>query len=237
MMKLKAAGAAGQLLLCSALVVVAADIQSQLTSQPDIEPVLKEMKKMRNLVAKQGKALDAMQTRLRASEETMQKLQSERGVQAASLIQALSQVEELKKNGAGLKVAFSAALKSHRIVGPYEPPDIPPLTFNLVFTNVGNAFSAGTGTFTAPVRGLYHFTLFVYGSGGAHTTGIDLNKNGQFVLCAFGEQPAGAVSSGNAASLPLEAGDKISVRLHARSIAYDSWACVTTFSGHLLFPM
>ena len=95
-----------------------------------------------------------------------------------------------------------------------------------------------TGFFIAPVRGAYHFELYIVGlGGGSHASGAWLVKNGGNVFVAYEHQTSGYGSSANGATLLLEVGDVVSLRQHANTRMYDDVNHHTTFSGHLLFTM
>ncbi|KAA8578015.1 hypothetical protein FQN60_006085 [Etheostoma spectabile] len=64
-----------------------------------------------------------------------------------------------------------------------------------------------------------------------------LVKNSQNIFAAHESQSDGFMSSSNGASLLLEAGDKVFVRLAATSQVFDNYNHHSTFSGHLLFPI
>lgn len=107
-----------------------------------------------------------------------------------------------------------------------------PLSCSVLSSNVF------TGVFTAPVRGVYHFVVFVFGHGQVSTsTGVTLHKNGEQVFLAYSRQPDHAVSPSNGASLLLEKGDVIYLKLWPNSWIHDTQNHHNTFSGHLLFPM
>ena len=92
------------------------------------------------------------------------------------------------------------------------------------------------GFFSAPVRGVYQFSFFVYG-GTSHPGAAKLYKNGQFVVVAYEHQPTHGASSSNGASLLLEAGDVVYVKLWHYAWIYDDQNHISTFSGHLLFTV
>ncbi|XP_041921507.1 complement C1q-like protein 2 [Alosa sapidissima] len=150
----------------------------------------------------------------------------------------VSQVEELRREREERRVSFSASLLASGAgdTGPFSVAT--PVVYRHVFTNVGNAYNPNTGVFTAPVRGVYHLVLFVAGSGHASTrTGVSLHKNGEHVVLAYGHHTSGYEKVSNGASLLLEVGDVVYVKLWPNSWVHDSQNHHTTFSGHLLFPM
>uniref|UniRef100_A0A668U589 C1q domain-containing protein n=1 Tax=Oreochromis aureus TaxID=47969 RepID=A0A668U589_OREAU len=135
-------------------------------------------------------------------------------------------------------VAFSTAVVlpgSGPYIGPFNTETT--LIFKHVITNIGNAYKPSTGIFTAPVRGAYHFELHMFGHGGV-AVGAYLYKNEGPVVIAYEHQTAGGELSGsNGASLLLEVGDQVFVRLLNGRRIYDNDNHHTTFSGHLIFTM
>uniref|UniRef100_A0A3Q0RPG5 Cerebellin 10 n=1 Tax=Amphilophus citrinellus TaxID=61819 RepID=A0A3Q0RPG5_AMPCI len=134
------------------------------------------------------------------------------------------------------QVAFSASLldESDGDIGPFNTQVT--LVFKHVLTNIGNVYNSGTGIFTAPVRGVYHFEWHLYGYGNTRA-GAVLFRNGEHIFIAYEHPTSGYVSASNGASLLLEAGDQVSVRLCAGARIHDNKTHVITFSGHLIFTM
>lgn len=91
-----------------------------------------------------------------------------------------------------------------------------------------------TGIFTAPVAGLYHFTLF-YHAGGERRPILSLIKNDQIVVGTSDHQSAsdGADNGGNAVYVQLKQGDQLFVRMGANSHVWGDDE-LTTFSGLLV---
>ena len=92
--------------------------------------------------------------------------------------------------------------------------------------------------FTAPVRGAYNFDWSI----GAHANNRNpsaawLVKNSEHVFIAYEHETAGFMSSSKGATLLLEVGDIVFVRLAGDTRAYDDINHHTTFSGSLLFTM
>uniref|UniRef100_A0A3Q0RKW4 Cerebellin 10 n=1 Tax=Amphilophus citrinellus TaxID=61819 RepID=A0A3Q0RKW4_AMPCI len=134
------------------------------------------------------------------------------------------------------QVAFSASLldQGDGDIGPFNTQVT--LVFKHVLTNIGNAYNPGTGIFTAPVRGVYHFEWHLYGYGDIRLAAV-LFRNGEHIFMAYEKPNSGGGSASNGASLLLKAGDQVSVRLHVNSRIYDSQNHHNTFSGHLIFTM
>ncbi|XP_042565423.1 uncharacterized protein LOC116223103 [Clupea harengus] len=193
--------------------------------------------------------VDLRQTdaRLTASERLVERFQSENeGMKLLIMFPTLtvnlnltgSQVEELRREREKSRVSFSASLvtSGSETFGPFNKPTT--LVYRHVFTNTGNAYNPNTGVFMAPVRGVYYFAVFLYGGGHASTqSGVTLHKNEEHVVIAYSHQPSHIYSSSNGASLLLEVGDVVYVKLWPNAWVHDSHNHHTTFSGHLLFPM
>lgn len=129
------------------------------------------------------------------------------------------------------KVMFTAVADLGGIYGPFETTKT--LVFNKTVTNIGKAYNATSGIFTAPVDGFYYFTFFY--RAGQQKSGLSLMKNNETVV-ATSDNTAGSDrgdSSGNAAFLKLEEGDQVYVCLPA---GYCVWGAgkTTSFSGFLV---
>uniref|UniRef100_A0A672S1H3 Cerebellin 17 n=1 Tax=Sinocyclocheilus grahami TaxID=75366 RepID=A0A672S1H3_SINGR len=111
------------------------------------------------------------------------------------------------------KVAFSADLGIRGDLGPQNTEIT--LTFNNIFTNIGNNYNPETGLFTAPVKGVYYF---------------------RFTACETqNRQSLGATSNG--AVLQLEVGDVVCVKLLLGYTINDSPDNLSIFSGFLIYPL
>uniref|UniRef100_A0A3P9DFY1 C1q domain-containing protein n=1 Tax=Maylandia zebra TaxID=106582 RepID=A0A3P9DFY1_9CICH len=147
-----------------------------------------------------------------------------------------TEIDQLKQQLQDKQVAFSTSLLDRGTldIGPFNTDTT--LIFKQVFTNIGNAYNPHTGIFTAPVRGVYHFECHAYGYADIMTR-VELFKNGERIFIILELQPSHIWTSSNGASLLLEAGDHVFLRLSANARVRDSQGHHTTFSGHLLFTM
>ncbi|XP_076127858.1 cerebellin-3-like [Alosa pseudoharengus] len=245
---MKTPGAAVLLLLWAGLVVVAEE-----TCQPNIYT---EVRGVKALVAehrvelahtkKQVEALEktagTLETRLRASEKTVEEqreqlkqLKRENEYQAVNLNFTGSQVKMLLREREESRVSFSASV--HTSGGGYTGPFQAQTTvvFKHVTINIGNCYNPNTGVFRAPVRGAYHFVLFIHGHG-SRAIAATLYKNEEAIVSPY-SYTGGSTTPSNGASVLLEVGDVVQVKLWAQAWLYDNTAHHTSFSGHLLFPL
>ncbi|XP_072289470.1 complement C1q-like protein 2 isoform X2 [Eucyclogobius newberryi] len=167
--------------------------------------------------------------------EQLHALNQEQAAKLGALEMKTNDVDSRQQVG---QVAFSASLLASGSgnTGPFNTQV--PLTFRFVITNIGNAYNPDSGFFTAPVRGAYHFELHNGGYGhSTHHAGAYLVKNGGNICVAYEHQTNGFSKSSNGATLLLEAGDIVLVRLRENSVMFDDGNHHSTFSGHLLFTM
>ncbi|XP_067117764.1 complement C1q tumor necrosis factor-related protein 3-like [Osmerus mordax] len=154
------------------------------------------------------------------------------------LRQLKDEIEEIKRQIQGEpKVAFSASLGSpQRHLGPYNTETT--LVYETTFINIGNAYNPNTGIFVTPVRGVYVFSFSAFHHGTGALTGMSLTRNGHNIVSVY-DQKSGSVDdmAFNSATLLLEAGDQVFMRLWANCMLYDDGSNFNTFGGHLIYPM
>lgn len=160
--------------------------------------------------------LKAVTTRLTSSEDHLQQL-----------------METAEKS----KVAFSAGLGGDGNTGPYNTETT--LKYTKVFTNIGNAYSPNTGSFTASVRGLYHFSFYHHHTptSTGHGNHAFLYKNTQRLAAATGGNRDGSFNSANGVTVHLEQGDTVNVKLNSGAVLFDNGDHFSNFNGMLLFTL
>ncbi|XP_039456116.1 collagen alpha-2(VIII) chain-like [Oreochromis aureus] len=113
------------------------------------------------------------------------------------------QLEQKERNA----VIFSAGIGVNSPFGPFDT-DVT-MIYDKTLVNIGNAYSPVTGVFTAPVSGVYFFTIFSH-SGGSHTTWLYFYKNNEEILHIHDHKSTdSADNGGNAAFLQLQQGDQV----------------------------
>ncbi|XP_041820805.1 ELKS/Rab6-interacting/CAST family member 1-like isoform X2 [Chelmon rostratus] len=129
------------------------------------------------------------------------------------------------------KVAFSATIVESPGVftGPATTNNI--LIFDRALTNTGNAYDCSTGIFTAPLKGVYHFSFMTFGYN-RHTSGAILVKNGHYQVSTWeftGLDKSDTTS--NTVILELNVSDTVNIILWKGGKVHTS-----VFSGFLVFP-
>ncbi|XP_042287847.1 complement C1q tumor necrosis factor-related protein 3-like [Thunnus maccoyii] len=168
----------------------------------------------------------------------LDKLKTEVDKQKTEVDKQKTEVDKVKQQLQARQVAFSAALlaEGSKMVGPFRRDTT--LVFKYVATNIGRAYNSNSGIFTAPVRGAYHFEFYIGGYvDNHHPTAAVLVKNQDHVFSAYAKQTSYYASTSNGATLILEVGDHVFVRMYANTKMYDDHNRYCTFSGHLLFAM
>lgn len=129
------------------------------------------------------------------------------------------------------KIAFYVGLTKN--FGPVaEHTDI---IFDRVITNMGDAYEAHTGRFTAPLAAVYQFNVIVSAQG-RHKAAVMVIKNGEMVATVWAESIPYWSTASNVAVLSLERGDQVWLLLLNKA-SYLHGYMYTTFSGTILFPV
>ncbi|XP_031616199.2 complement C1q-like protein 3 [Oreochromis aureus] len=133
------------------------------------------------------------------------------------------------------KIIFSATLGRSGHIGPFNTDTI--LVYKGVITNIGNAYSPVTGVFTAPIAGVYYFTIFCHARGG-RSQRLYLYKNNEVMVMTNDLSTADTETDngGNAVFLQLQEGDKVYVLMEQETHVWGSES-QTTFSGCLVTQM
>ncbi|XP_062300604.1 caprin-2-like isoform X7 [Scomber scombrus] len=176
-----------------------------------------ELKNQGKLIIESDAKLKETETRLQDSETRLNNSEN--------------QIMDLRKKER-TKVIFSAAAGGSGNIGPFNTDTT--LIYRAVITNIGGAYSQYTGIFTAPVAGVYYFTLFHH-AGKKYGTVLYLYKNNQQVIMTQ-NHPAvheTAHNGANAVFLQLQPGDQVYVNMTANSHVYGT-DHHTTFSGFLV---
>nr|XP_004661898.2 cerebellin-3 [Jaculus jaculus] len=136
------------------------------------------------------------------------------------------------------RVAF-AAIRSHH----HEPAGETSnngtggaIYFDQVLVNEGGAFDRASGSFVAPVRGVYSFRFHVVKVYNRQTVQVSLMLNTWPVISAFANDPdVTREAATSSVLLPLDPGDRVSLRLR-RGNLLGGWK-YSSFSGFLIFPL
>ncbi|KAJ3597721.1 hypothetical protein NHX12_001238 [Muraenolepis orangiensis] len=174
-----------------------------------------------------------LQAELKDLQDSMAGLQA----QNQAMMERLEATEnELKVHKATPKVAFAASLGGNGMLkttnGNVD------LIYREVLTNVGGAYNAETGEFSAPVRGVYYIRFTANGPTNYPLSAV-LYKNNNKIQLIVHEQPSGEGSdtASNGAALLLEKDDKLKMVLWHNTQIWDNSNHHSTFSGFLVFPM
>ncbi|XP_053199102.1 hyaluronan mediated motility receptor-like [Scomber japonicus] len=130
------------------------------------------------------------------------------------------------------KVAFSATIIESKDVFTGPQTGISKiLIFNKVFTNIGNAYNSKTGLFTAPRKGVYHFSFMTFGYS-TYTSGAILVKNGNYQVSTWEfKGPDSSDTTSNTVILELNHKDTVNIILWKGGKINTG-----VFSGFLVFP-
>ncbi|XP_054615941.1 uncharacterized protein LOC129171377 isoform X2 [Dunckerocampus dactyliophorus] len=111
------------------------------------------------------------------------------------------------------------------------------VVFSNVKTNVGNNYNKATGIFTAPIKGLYFFTLTYHTHGGSIDLCVYKNKEWMSRMRNTDNKYHG--SETNSLVMQLEKEDTVYVAVYAEHTLHDYQCChhQSIFSGYLIHPI
>ncbi|XP_042258135.1 complement C1q tumor necrosis factor-related protein 3-like [Thunnus maccoyii] len=175
--------------------------------------------------------LRVIETRLQDSETRLEDSETRLKDSDNRLRNSENQIMDLR-NKERTKVIFSAAVGGRGAIGPFNTDKT--LIYRAVKTNIGGAYSQYTGIFSAPVAGVYYFTIF-YHAGGEHRAILSVYKNNQLIVTTHDHKSNSDFTDngGNAVFLQLQRGDEVYVRLAENSHVW-GYDFHTTFSGFLV---
>ncbi|KAI4795480.1 hypothetical protein KUCAC02_031382 [Chaenocephalus aceratus] len=170
---------------------------------------------------------------LKKLQAALQDLQVERREMSLRLDMAERELKRVKETP---KVAFAASLGGNGLVKATSGNKN--LVYTALLTNVGGAYNANTGEFTAPIRGVYYIRFTANAPSNFPMSAVLYKNDNQIQLIAH-EQPGGEGSdtASNGAALMLEAGDRLKMVLWTNTQIWDNSNHHSTFSGFLLFSM
>lgn len=150
------------------------------------------------------------------------------------LRKAQEQLNHLRGQIQGNKVAFGANLGINSNLGPFDKETT--LIFKQVFVNTG-AYNPDTGIFTAPVSGVYYFSMSGHNQS-VKPMGLKLMKNKEHIISVF-NHPLGNrwETATNGMTLELKRGDQVYVNLFPKTWIMDNDNNHSTFVGFLLHQL
>ena len=110
------------------------------------------------------------------------------------------------------------------------------LPFEIIYTNVGDDFNAGTGRFTCEIPGIYIFTYNILTNTG--NTFTSLMKNDDRINSVYRNSETFHDMIGNSAVMQLATGYQVWLRIKSSTqLIYSDSNLYTTFSGVILHEM
>ncbi|CAH1271228.1 C1QTNF1 [Branchiostoma lanceolatum] len=143
--------------------------------------------------------------------------------------------------GVGILAAMVVGFSVARSSGMDKSKSDQTVVYDIVHTNVKNAYNIRTGKFVAPIGGLYFFTFTAMK--GNDRTGCLLSlirdtfmATGEHIVSVYNGPRGDYSSTSNSAVVTLEPGDEIWVRLGTGSSLFSDENNYVTFSGFLIQP-
>lgn len=182
--------------------------------------------KLEEQKAEVGKFMEETGSKFRHVDEQLK-------IQNTTVDQQKAEIDTIKnKTAVNAKVAFSATIIESPDVftGPKTASTSSILIFNRVFTNIGNAYNSKTGYFTAPLKGVYHFSFMTFGYN-SYISGAILVKNRKYQVSTWEfTGPDASDTTSNTVILELNARDTVNIILWEGGKIHTS-----VFSGFLVF--
>ena len=128
-----------------------------------------------------------------------------------------------------IKPAFAAALKTH----PFILKGIDDVVkFDDVRFNRGQGYNPSTGVFTAPRKGLYHFSCVIMANS-SHQVHYQLNKNNAAYINGYSNKSYYATSTISDV-IEMKKGDRIFIKHRNSNSEEITGSHHSTFSGYFL---
>ena len=128
-----------------------------------------------------------------------------------------------------IKPAFAAALKKH----PFILKGIDDVvTFDDVRVNRGQGYNPSTGVFTAPRKGLYHFSCVIMAHS-SHHVHYQLNKNDAVYINGYSNK-SGHATSTISDVIEMKKGDRVFIKHRNSNSEEITGSHHSTFSGYFL---
>ncbi|XP_076591395.1 complement C1q-like protein 4 [Chaetodon auriga] len=153
----------------------------------------------------------------------------------------LVKTQTVLNNVRASRSAFSVALtneKNLKCFGPFRDDKL--ITYEHIFINLGDGYSAETGVFTVPRSGVYSLALTVYSDAGSPGNTLaacaSLLVNDQVVAGPREKNMQDQEDSATiVVALHLKAGDRVAVNLPIGCFLCDDSSHYNTFTGFLLY--